>query len=130
MNTSNQDRKIVEDAPRYRSVMMAGPMSAPPMPLSFSSARPIIKNAPVTAAKQTTQKPSGSALWKVDNLPSLPAAYFLERSHVYVEGMPQEVANKVSECLRQESIATCCSDDDKVSLDYRVYKGDLFSRLT
>jgi len=88
-------------------------MSAPPMPLAFAGARPFIKNTPVTAVKQTTHKSSGSALWNVDNLPSLPAAYFLERSHVAVEGMPQEVANKVSECLRQESIATCCADDDK-----------------
>ena len=118
MNIGNQDdRKIVEDAPRYRSVMIAGPMSAPPMPLSFASARPLNKNARVTAVKLSTHKSSGSAVWKVGNLPSLPAAYFLERSNVYVEGLPQEVANKVSECLRRESIATCCSDDDKVSFD-------------
>jgi len=56
---------------------------------------------------------SPSATWSVSDLPSLPAAYFLEKSNVYVEAEPQEVANRICDCLRKESVAAFCDKDDK-----------------
>lgn len=111
MSSNDQEREIVEDTPHYRSVMIAGPLSAPPMPRSFASVRPF-KTAPQSLKHE---KPiiSGAAVWSVADLPSLPAAYFLERSSVYVEGDAQEIANRICDCLRKQSIAASCDGDDK-----------------
>lgn len=110
-SNSNQDREILEDVPQYRSVMIAGPLSAPPMPRSFANVRQF-KAAPQTSVQA---KPAASAaIWTVADLPSLPAAYFLERSNVYVDGDAQDIANRICDCLRKESVAACCDSDDKV----------------
>lgn len=117
MSSNDQEREIVEDTPHYRSVMIAGPLSAPPMPRSFASVRPF-KTAPQSLKHE---KPiiSGAAVWSVADLPSLPAAYFLERSSVYVEGDAQEIANRICDCLRKQSIAASCDGDDKVRMKDR-----------
>lgn len=113
MNSTNnkQVREIVEDVPQYRSVMISGPISAPPIPRSFASVRPA--KAPLQTIQQDKQTVS-SATWKVSDLPSLPAAYFLEKSNVYVDGDAQDVANRICDCLRKESVAAFCDKDDKV----------------
>ena len=110
-NNNKQVREIAEDVPQYRSVMISGPISAPPLPRSFASVRP--SKAPFQTLKQDKQT-SPSATWSVSDLPSLPAAYFLEKSNVYVEAEPQEVANRICDCLRKESVAAFCDKDDKV----------------
>ena len=94
--------------------MIAGPLSAPPMPRSFASGRP--SKASLQSSRDDKPLVSGAAFWNVANLPSLPAAYFLERSSVYVDDDAQEVANRVCDCLRKESIAAACDIEDKVSL--------------
>lgn len=111
---NNQEREIVEDTPQYRSVMITGPLTAPPMPRSFASVRPF-KAAP-QALKATQQNTSDGAIWNVADLPSLPAAYFLERSNVYVDGEAQDIANRICDCLRKQSIAANCDDEDKVRI--------------
>jgi len=91
--------------------MLAGPLSAPPMPRSFASLRPM-KTAPRPVEKFSPAK-TGSSVWKVDDIPALPASYFLERSSAYVDGSAQDIADRICECLRKESIATSCDSDDK-----------------
>lgn len=111
MDSKKQDRVVVEDGPQYRSVMMAGPMSAPPMPRSFATMRPA---KAATQTMQATQQTSIACIWHVAELPTLPAAYFLERSNVYVEGEPQDIADRICDCLRKQSIASTCDEEDKV----------------
>jgi len=118
MNNQSQERDIVEDTPQYRSVMIGGPLSAPPMPRSFASTSPF-KAAPQTK-KATQQRSSDAAVWSVAELPSLPAAYFLERSNVYVDGEAQEIADRISDCLRKQSIAATCDAEDKVRITWRL----------
>ena len=91
--------------------MISGPISAPPIPRSFASVRP--SKAPLQTLKQDKQT-LPSATWTVSELPSLPAAYFLEKSNVYVEGDAQDVANRICDSLRKESVAAVCDKDDKV----------------
>ncbi len=91
--------------------MIAGPLTAPPMPRSFDGAIHF-KTQPQTSKHE---KPEASAtIWTVADLPSLPAAYFLERSNVYVDGDAQVIANRICECLRKASIAAVGDNDDKV----------------
>eukprot|EP00934_Nitzschia_sp_Nitz4_P007585 Nitzschia sp. Nitz4//scaffold3_size479765//214112//215309//NITZ4_000090-RA/size479765-augustus-gene-1.566-mRNA-1//1//CDS//3329550728//7575//frame0 len=104
--------ETVEDAPQYRSVMMAGPLSAPPMPRSFAQMRPM-KASVAPLATKASNPTVPAAVWSVAELPSLPAAYFLERTNVYVDGNAQDVANKICETLRQQSIAAHADADDK-----------------
>lgn len=132
MNTENNKkniREIVEDVPRYRSVMIAGPMSAPPMPRSFASSAQPFKVAPQAVVQPKGAKNASSTAWKVDNIPSLPAAYFLERSSTRVEGHPQEIANRICETLRQESVPAFCSKDDKVRLSIATHRRPSYSRM-
>lgn len=106
---SNQNGKTIEDTPEYRSIMIR-PLTAPPQPRSFASLRPV-----KTQPRVETKEPSiTSATWKVSNLPALSAFYILERTNVYVESSSQEVANRICNCLRLESIATTFDEEDKV----------------
>lgn len=94
---------------------MAGPLSPPPMPRSFASMRPMKASVAPVQIKQSKPTASTSAcVWNVADLPSLPAAYFLERSNVYVDGDAQDIANSICETLRMESIAASCDNEDKV----------------
>merc|ERR1712170_139466 len=63
--------------------------------------------------QQTKPHTSQTTIWNVAELPSMPAAYFLERTNVYVDGNPQEIADRICDSLRMASIAAQCGEDDK-----------------
>jgi len=112
MNSKNsRGNEVEEDVPQYRSVMITGPLSAPPMPRSFASMGPA-KMAP-RSMQQSKPHTSQTTIWNVAELPSMPAAYFLERTNVYVVGNPQEIADRICDSLRMASIAAQCGEDDK-----------------
>jgi hypothetical protein len=109
MSEQQQQRKIVEDAPEMRSVAMHSVAPMPMMPrfspLERSKAAPSIRSAFVSPQSSTKQQ-SKENVWSVDSLPSMPSMYFLERTHVYVSNAsPKEVARRVADCLRRESVA-------------------------
>lgn len=98
-NNNNQQREIVPDAPIMRSMMVMS--AAPSIPLR---AEPLAKEPRMTrTTKRATQAP---AAWKLDetSVMPLPSIYVLERTHTTVEATPSEIANRVSDCLRRESI--------------------------
>jgi hypothetical protein len=115
---SNQNGETVEDTPQYRSVMMQ-PLAAPSLPRSFANYRPTSKVQPRTQIKEPTISPS---VWKVAELPALPAEYILGRTNVYVESTSQEVASRICDCLRLESTAATFDEDDKVRPQRRRLK--------
>jgi hypothetical protein len=93
---------------------------APPLPRAFSSIRPPKMPAPLrtTSVKATAKASTQPAqVWNLNELHPLPVAYPLERSNVYVANCsPQEVAYRICETLRTESIAATFSHEDKVRL--------------
>jgi hypothetical protein len=104
----SEQRKIVEDAPEMRSVAMH---SVTPMPMMARSSLERLKAAPsipsaFASPRANTKQKTKENVWSVDSLPSMPLMYFLERTHVYVSNAsPKEVARRVADCLRRESIA-------------------------
>ena len=121
MNRQASD-DIPEDTPQYRSMMITSSV-APPMPRAFSIAPPKpLRRTVEPASKVPQQSPltsTGSA-WKVSDLPELPYMYLLERTNVYVECSAQEVADRISECMRAESIAVTLDDDKVRHLSFNV----------
>ncbi|GKY96394.1 hypothetical protein MPSEU_000599000 [Mayamaea pseudoterrestris] len=136
----NNDEKIVEDAPRMRSVSMmtASPSStlireAPslvkrygsvPQELITAKSPPVVQAAP---AKVSSLPPS----WTVSSLPCVPLYYQLERTHVKISAEPAVVAQRVSDCLRDQSTSAIYHDDqasadvetcDNVSFTVRLWK--------
>mmetsp|Transcript_60483 Transcript_60483/g.91213 ORF Transcript_60483/g.91213 Transcript_60483/m.91213 type:complete len:372 (-) Transcript_60483:45-1160(-) len=109
----NRKKEPKEDVPEYRSVMLARPMVPPPM--SFASMGP-----PAFKTRQSVpvkQAPSGAApRWEVPNLPTLPAHYPLGRTNVYLKGSGQEVADRICNFLKTESVSAAFSAEDKTIL--------------
>mmetsp|Transcript_10169 Transcript_10169/g.18548 ORF Transcript_10169/g.18548 Transcript_10169/m.18548 type:complete len:399 (+) Transcript_10169:95-1291(+) len=134
-NSSSPDnggdgRRIVEDGPEYRSIMMQ-PLAAPPMPRSFAPLPVKISKPNASSSKSTTSKTSISASpsqWKVDELAALPAGYLLERTNAYVDdASPQTVADRVCDCLRMLSIAADISpnaSEDEDELQKNVLRAE------
>jgi len=108
------DRDIVEDSPRMQSVALHSPS-----PIRLPRAAPLAKAPPQRIALSEgsnkiapTSQQQGD-LWKVETLKALPIAYLVERTNVYVpDATPQEVASRVADCLRQESIAATYNNSE------------------
>ena len=133
-----REAEIPEDVPEYRSVMMA----PPPMPSATAFHSPASLDAPSlrrfddhhqvkhqqkTAPQQSQLKAQRQApkplaeSWNVSEVPVLPAIYILERTHVQVDCSVQEAASRICDCLRTESIAAICCDEQKVRLSIRPF---------
>ena len=114
----------MEDTPEMRSVALhtASPMA---VPLARSPMQHT-KTAPASVEPQLRSTSTGSktscsseqreklvAIWGVTVAPELPSMYFLERTHVYVPNASvKQVAARIVECLRIESIATKYHGDE------------------
>jgi hypothetical protein len=111
-NNSNNHGEVAESTPPFRSVMM-GQMAPPPMPRSFAMQEKVqAQQIRMPTAPLSHDAPS----WRVSEPPALPAVYPLERTNVHVDCSSQEVADRICNCLRVESIAATFSDEDKVRL--------------
>lgn len=113
---SNRKQEIVEETPTLRSIKI-GSLSAPP-PLSRSFASPLkFQQQQEPAFKANVNASDAEACsWSVDEqLPSLEADYVLERTNVYVSNTTaQDVADRISNSLKVNSIAAKVSEDNKV----------------
>lgn len=109
-NDNNQQHEIVPDAPIMRSMMVRS--AAPSIPLR---SEPLAKPQPfatrTTKQRVTTKDSSAWSLNEATVMP-LPLVYMLERTHVTVDASPTEVAKRVSDCLRRESIFACYSNKE------------------
>ena len=124
-STNQPSTSIPEDTPQYRSVMLA-PSMAPPMPRfsSIAQSKPLRRSSiePITksqewAAPWGDKSAAPVQVWRVNDLVPLPTIYPLERTNIYVDGIDaQEVADRVCECLRIESISTTFDEENKVRL--------------
>jgi hypothetical protein len=94
---------------------MLAPSMAPPMPRSFSIAPPKpLRRSSVEPISKSQQSAALVQVWRVDELVSLPAIYPLERTNVYVDNSTaQEVADRICECLRIESISVTFDEENK-----------------
>jgi hypothetical protein len=111
------DEKIVEDTPRMRSVSMmtASPSQtlireAPSLVKRFNSV-PEVKSPPIVLATPA-KVPSLPPTWAISALPCIPLYYQLERTHAKVSAEPAVVAQRVSDCLRNQSMSTVYNDDE------------------
>ena len=113
---SASDKQIAPDVPEMRSVLIR---SAPPALPSRSLQ--LTKESPFSLKTNiNTLKAKGESGWKLSNIPKLPEMYPLERSHAYVKGIAgEEVASRIAECLRKESIMATFDD---VSFDVTTTK--------
>jgi hypothetical protein len=98
---------------------MLSPSMAPPMPRYFSIAPPKpLSRSSASSAEPISKSPRSVApvqVWTVNDLVSLPAVYPLERTNVYVDNSAaQEVADRICECLRIESISATFDEENKV----------------
>lgn len=121
---ANERREIQEDGPEYRSVMMASPMSAPPLPRSFAAPPPAMKFASTTSipsgksASAPATTAAKTAIWVVSEPIPLPFHYLLDRSNVYVEdASAQECADRICHCLRTLNIAAQQGKEDDLVED-------------
>jgi hypothetical protein len=92
---------------------------APPMPRSFSIApsKPLRRPA-VEQISKSQQSTAPVQVWRINELVSLPAIYPLERTNVYVDNSAgQDVADRICECLRIESISATFDEENKVRFD-------------
>ena len=98
-----QDRNIIEDTPRMRS-MAVKPLTPtllmPPAPLSAKSRSTV----PRTSNKPLNHEGKDSTL-NVGTLKPIPEIYVVERTHVFVNDSTQNIANRIAECLRTGSMA-------------------------
>jgi hypothetical protein len=119
MNNDRSKIEKMEETPVLRSIKI-GSQSEPLPPVSRAFTRQTkfrqIQLASNGGAKQPLISVSCGA-WTVDELlPSIPVAYILERSNVYVNNSTaQKVADRISDTLRAHSIATRASETAKVS---------------
>lgn len=112
--SSNDPRKIVEDAPTMMSVaisssptmMMPRSLISPKMPSAVLLREPSIKlysSSPATLQKQQALPDFGD----LTCFPRLPVGYLLERTHVRInDASLEEVTSRVSAILVHESVAT------------------------
>ena len=129
MNNSHQDHNVEEETPQLRSVKIGSLTALPPLSRSFGrnklkQQQQQHQSTPVVGKQQTSKQQNvPTTQWIVDDkLPFLPANYMLERSHVYVENSTsQQVANRITSCLREESIASNILQDEKVRLVFFLY---------
>lgn len=94
---SNQQKpKIVQDAPIMRSMMVA------PAAPAIRQFEPLAKQS--TQPANTTKR--AALTWAVNDnaVVPLPSVYMLERTHTTIDGSPSEIAGKIADCLRRESI--------------------------
>jgi len=97
-------------------------MSSVPMPI-MSRLTPIAKQAPIANVEQETVPTSG---WKAVPLASLPTIYCLERTHIHVDDSHSNVADRISECMRKESILAVFHKDENL-IDAETSDGIQFS---
>mmetsp|Transcript_9834 Transcript_9834/g.20858 ORF Transcript_9834/g.20858 Transcript_9834/m.20858 type:complete len:234 (+) Transcript_9834:61-762(+) len=118
----NEEERVLEDDPEYRSVMIKG-LRAPTMPiplaplptLSDSSIKTLDRKSGISKLNRSS---SLSLRWKVFELSELPHDYMLVRTNVYIkDSRPQEIADKIYNALRSLSI----------SIDPRVVKEEVIS---
>ena len=104
-NNQQQQQEIIPDAPIMRSMMVRS--AAPSIPLR---SEPLAKE-PLASTRTTKIAPmtKDPVVWDLDEttVMPLPSVYMLERTHVTVEASPSEVARRVSDSLRRESIFAC-----------------------
>lgn len=118
-NRKNDNKKqIQEDVPELRSVMLARPAMPPPM--SFASmGPPSLKTSQQSATVQKSAPAAStpSIRWQVSQLPQLEQHYPLGRTNVYVPNVEaQEVANRICNFLKHESVSATPDNNDKVRL--------------
>mmetsp|Transcript_8837 Transcript_8837/g.19990 ORF Transcript_8837/g.19990 Transcript_8837/m.19990 type:complete len:125 (+) Transcript_8837:176-550(+) len=103
----NERPQVVEDKPQMRSMMV---MSAAPM---IPRAAPIASRNKM-APPQLTKAPKieASSGWSVHSLSPLPPIYCLERTHLNVDDSVDNVADRIADCLRSESIASTFRKDE------------------
>ena len=65
---NNRGNEIEEDVPQYRSVMIGGPLSAPPMPRSFASMGPAKAKMAPRSMQQLKPRISQATIWNVAEL--------------------------------------------------------------
>lgn len=100
-NEKQQQPNIIPDAPIMRSMMVAP--AVPTIPRRVAA--PLAKQALHSSASAATTK-RATLSWNLEEtavLP-LPSIYMLERTHTTVNGSPAEIAKRIAECLRQESV--------------------------
>mmetsp|Transcript_12137 Transcript_12137/g.29481 ORF Transcript_12137/g.29481 Transcript_12137/m.29481 type:complete len:374 (+) Transcript_12137:169-1290(+) len=105
----NERPQVVEDKPQMRSMMV---MSAAPM---IPRAAPIASRNKM-APPQLTKAPKieASSGWSVHSLSPLPPIYCLERTHLNVDDSVDNVADRIADCLRSESIASTFRKDENL----------------
>lgn len=128
MSEFTRNKQVIEDKPEFRHVMIKEPAVAP-MPFGSPIA---IKRTPTL---KTFQQPPAltSSGWPLRSLENLPPIYFLDKAHVYVDDNAEDVAGRIAECLRKESVATFFHRDenladaetsDRVQFSIRLWKGN------
>ena len=108
-NNNNQQREIVPDAPIMRSMMVRS--AAPSITLASEPLAKQPLTTRTTKQRITTKDPSAWSLNEAVVTP-LPSVYMLERTHVTVEASATEVARRVSDCMRRESIFASYSNKE------------------
>jgi hypothetical protein len=107
----SQQEQPREQTPAYRSVKLASPPAMPP-PLRSSPfaiiSKPPQQQTPSTAVEvlqQSNDNDDNTKPWTLCHpLPTIPAGYMLERNQIcLIEQPPQQVANRISECLHLRS---------------------------
>ncbi|KAL7572309.1 hypothetical protein ACA910_017906 [Epithemia clementina (nom. ined.)] len=110
-SNNHEGKRIVEDAPSFCS------MQIKPLPSSMlmvPKATPMAKRAPIAQplpqkAHNTTTTTSSTKhinqSWNVATLSPVPPIYVLERTHIFVQDSADNVAKRVAECLRTNSMA-------------------------
>uniref|UniRef100_A0A7S1UNA0 Uncharacterized protein n=1 Tax=Grammatophora oceanica TaxID=210454 RepID=A0A7S1UNA0_9STRA len=110
---NSSSSNIRPDEPEMRSVMM-GSLAPPPMPMRMGAV-PRMPKATRVSASATTKAPqvvlsTTTTSWQPKPLGPVPDVYPLERSHVYVAGGRQQVADRITSHLKSQSIAVTFSE--------------------
>lgn len=129
---NEQAKKVVEDGPKMRSVAMLSPSAMPLMPRMT----PLVKESSPSYSMPAKAAPSPVINTKsiqqfyshVQSFPSMPHAYFLERTHVAIaHATPNEIAQRVATCLQKQSVAATYHNHEVRVCDRvqggRVYRG-------
>jgi len=106
MSDNNEQSNILPEAPIMRSMMVVPAVPSIPLragPLAMESKF----QQPRTTKRTSSATTAPAAMWNVDEttLMSLPSIYMLERTHTIVEAPPADVAMRIMDCLRRESIS-------------------------
>jgi len=154
---NDKDDEATEDRPQFRSTAMAvmrpsDPFSSPHVP-SFSPGQPLSNSAfhnnydslpmddlriggggaPSNILNDVLRSPDkSSTTWKVTSLTSVPTDYTLKRGYRQVQGQPEVVSGRISDCLRsrsihaeyvQEKALASCQTADNVHIRIRLFAG-------